>query len=485
MRALTNHPNLAVLAQDASRSLGKTVAVQKRSREMSVMTREGLYQQVWARPMFKVAADLGVTGTGLKKICDRHVIPTPARGYWAKLAHGKRVNQSPLPTLANTGLGQIRIAGPGEVARPESVRLAKAEALEALKRAAPAPAAPETPSIRGAELAEHKILVATRKAMIKARTDAAGFILGQGRGVVGFKLGPGSIERAMAALNRMLGLAEAAGYSAQATDGGLALSVDGESVGFTLEEQPARTPHEPTAAELRQKAENQKHGYGSLTPWPIYDHHPSGRLALIIQANSYSRLRRTYGDRQGRRLEDLLTDAVAGFAEHAAFTKEQERIAHERARDYRRAEARRRREHAFEKREARREAFVEAVAEQLALRARLARVLAHLDADPDDTARYAPNLSAWVRERIGQIEALISPEFLAYSASSAMVDFNERRAGATSGGGYSYHDETPPLRFWSIDRTTGLARAQSPLELAIAAGHAPGIEDDADDPMAS
>jgi hypothetical protein len=446
------------------------------------MTREDLYTEVWARPMIKVAAELGLTGTGLKKICDRHIIPTPERGYWAKLAHGKRVKQSPLPALAGAGLGQIRIAAPGEAVRRESVRRAKAAALAALVRATPTPSESETPpSIGGAKIAEHKILAATRKAMIKARTDAAGFILGQGRGVVGFKIGPGSIDRVMAGLNRMLGLAEAAGYTAQATDAGLALSVDGESVGFTLEEQPARTPHEPTAAELRQKAENQKHGYGSLTPWPKYDHRPSGRLALIIQANSYSGLRRTYGDRQGRRLEDLLADAVAGFAEHAAFAKERKRIADERARDYRRAEARRRREQAFEKRQARREAFVNAVAEQLALRARLASVLAHLQADPDDAARYAPNLTAWIRERIGQIEALISPEFLAYSGSSAKVDFNERRAAAASDGGYSYYDETPRLLFWSIDRTTELARAQSPLEWAIAAGYAPGIEDDPDE----
>ena len=124
------------------------------------------------------------------------------------------------------------------------------------------------------------------------------------------------------------------------------------------------------------------------------------------------------------------------------------------------------------------------MAEQLALRV-LASVLAHLDADPDDTARYAPNLSAWVRERIGQIEALISPEFLAYSASSAMVDFNERRAGATSGGGYSYHDEAPRCGSGRSTAPRGWPVRRARSELAIAAGHAPGIEDDADDPMAS
>ncbi len=66
---------------------------------MSEISREDLYAQVWSRPMIKVAADHGVTGTGLKKICDRHVSPRLIAGYWAKLEHGKRVLQEPLPTL--------------------------------------------------------------------------------------------------------------------------------------------------------------------------------------------------------------------------------------------------------------------------------------------------------------------------------------------------------------------------------------------------
>jgi hypothetical protein len=45
--------------------------------------------------MMHVAAEFGVTGTGLAKICERYAIPTPPRGYWAKLQHGKMVKQEP------------------------------------------------------------------------------------------------------------------------------------------------------------------------------------------------------------------------------------------------------------------------------------------------------------------------------------------------------------------------------------------------------
>lgn len=44
---------------------------------MQTVSSEELYKQVWQRPLMKVAADYSITGTALKKICDRHEIPTP------------------------------------------------------------------------------------------------------------------------------------------------------------------------------------------------------------------------------------------------------------------------------------------------------------------------------------------------------------------------------------------------------------------------
>ena len=39
-----------------------------------IVSREELYEQVWAKPMTKVTAEYGVTGTALKKTCDRHTV---------------------------------------------------------------------------------------------------------------------------------------------------------------------------------------------------------------------------------------------------------------------------------------------------------------------------------------------------------------------------------------------------------------------------
>jgi hypothetical protein len=66
---------------------------QNPTREIS---RRDLYDLVWQRPMCKVAPEFGLSGNGLAKLCRREGIPVPERGYWAKLAHGKRVKRPPL-----------------------------------------------------------------------------------------------------------------------------------------------------------------------------------------------------------------------------------------------------------------------------------------------------------------------------------------------------------------------------------------------------
>src|SRR5436309_1420967 len=61
------------------------------------LSRDDLYQQVWATPMRRLANQFGVTATGLAKICARLNVPCPPRDYWAKKAAGRKVVQYRLP----------------------------------------------------------------------------------------------------------------------------------------------------------------------------------------------------------------------------------------------------------------------------------------------------------------------------------------------------------------------------------------------------
>ena len=63
-------------------------------RNEQTFTRRELYDLVWSKPILKLAEEFGLSDRGLAKICERHRIPVPPRGYWAKLAAGKPIKQA-------------------------------------------------------------------------------------------------------------------------------------------------------------------------------------------------------------------------------------------------------------------------------------------------------------------------------------------------------------------------------------------------------
>lgn len=67
------------------------------TRDRFPVSRETLYTQVWAKPMTTLGIEYGVSSSYLARICTRLNVPRPERGYWAKLAVGKAVDQPGLP----------------------------------------------------------------------------------------------------------------------------------------------------------------------------------------------------------------------------------------------------------------------------------------------------------------------------------------------------------------------------------------------------
>ena len=68
--------------------------------EHITLTRDELYDQVWTTPVRQLAARFAISDVGLAKICKKHRIPKPPRGYWVRLQHGATVRRAPLPSLA-------------------------------------------------------------------------------------------------------------------------------------------------------------------------------------------------------------------------------------------------------------------------------------------------------------------------------------------------------------------------------------------------
>lgn len=432
---------------------------------MKTVSREELYEQVWARPMTKVAADYGVTGTALKKTCDRHHIPTPDRGYWAKLEYGKPVKKESLPPLAESNLAVVRIAGSSEQHLSPIVREAKEKARQRLDKHAAANPMPVAASNLMPSVVEPPFLAATRRAISKARPDDQGFATVRSKGIVPLRIAPASIERGIRILSQLFALAETQGHLPKATEDGLVLVVENEAIAFGLEEQPEKTLHQPTPAELKWRDERLRWGY-TTEPWPKYDQPPSGRLAIVINANSYSGLRRTYADGKTQALEHMFPDILAGLVAHATYISERKREAEERERRHRAAEAQRRCEEAFNSREKRRMEFVDAVHEQLTQRAKLTDVLHHLEHAKPDDALGVNAMLIWIRQRLKQIDARISPHFLDISARSSKIDFAEPDPDKEAESGSLYYSPPINLQLWSIDNEKEVATSCSPLEWA-------------------
>jgi hypothetical protein len=131
------------------------------------------------------------------------------------------------------------------------------------------------------------------------------------------KVSKDALERALQIASRLIAVAEACNKPVASTDNGFALDFDGTLVAFRIEEESRQHPHVPTETELKRRKEHARWGMSS-TLWPKYDHSPSGRLAIIIEANYYSGLRRTYADGKKQMLEDMVAKVLQGFADHAA-----------------------------------------------------------------------------------------------------------------------------------------------------------------------
>ncbi|MFD3264013.1 hypothetical protein [Phenylobacterium ferrooxidans] len=444
---------------------------------MTRISRQELFEKVWAAPVSKVAAEFGLSDNGLRKICGRHDIPLPSRGYWAQVHAGRVFPRPTLRQVKHSSLEEVAFEG---APLPPLVVAALTEAKERL--AAVVPKSPEqkavevppsaiaddAPQFAECELsdssAEHPKLLPTRKALVRAKPDGRGFVHAEGRGVLPVVVGPQSIERMLDWLGQFLRFAETQGARLDRKEERAIFIVDEEEIAFRIEEKPERTPHTPTSAQLAEKAKWGHIYSASWTPWPKYDHSPSGKLSLVIEVHGASGLRSTFSETATRSLADMSGDFLAACIARAALIKDNRRKAEIARMEAEAAQRRQERVKAFEQREERRERFVELIADKLQERARLCAVLEHAEQPSAEESERLDTMVAWVRRRLAELDALLSPTFLDISARYAKVDFDEARAAARPTEPSWYYPRAIELQLWRIDEEAGNAHSQSPYE---------------------
>jgi hypothetical protein len=406
------------------------------------LTRRELYDLVWARPMMHVAAQFGVTGTGLAKICERYAIPTPPRGYWAKLQHGKKVKQEPFVEVEDPRL-QTLVIHAGAWRLPDEVRevIQHAKARQA-ERQRPPPSPPEkspepdvatVPPWPVADV--HPLLRRTAQALRKGKPNADGAIQATGEGMAGVVVGGDAAERAIYILDALVRSLIERGLPPTMAGDGMRAERGKDSATIAMSERVRREKHVPTpeelAAEERRKKRLERY-FATRRTWdspapsdlyaqayPAIDTIRTGELVVQIQGWGDG-VRRTWADGRTQRLDRMVEDVATGLEAILAARRLQREEREERERRYQE----RARRHALARQRAEREKKREAFLDQLmelrrevdALEAWLART----GPAGEPVGSYA-KLIAWAAARLENLRQRLEPDEIAAALDAAKL----------------------------------------------------------------
>ena len=291
--------------------------------DVTTVTREILYDQVWSMPMTKLATEYGVSDVALRKTCRKENIPLPVQGYWNRPPARRTERRPPLPP--STGKQDIRIT------RSPPVRPAE-DFHPAVETCAQALASGETRITVLDSLRDLHPAVwpkAARKAAVKDGNPP-----GETR-TLPVNVGKDHVGRALRILDALAKALEARGYALTAEGA----HVEGHLVPIAMVEQQDKVLHVPTARELAAKAARS----WDMRKIPTWDYVPSGRLSIHSDVYVWWRrdLRKRWSDGRRTRLEDTLDDVFLGIVALGAAKKQ--KADEERAEAERKAEQERQR----------------------------------------------------------------------------------------------------------------------------------------------
>jgi hypothetical protein len=257
------------------------------------LTREELYDLVWSTPATKLGERFSLSGRGLAKLCERHEIPVPERGWWAKKAAGHNVEKPPLLPAKTPGIETIDVYVRDDFRQWLTTEERDFFEKRLLEESSAPPVIPEVDDSR------HPLIVQSRR---KRRN---------GDGPVPLHMHIAVSEplrnRALRLATGLVNACEARGYTFErqpdATDGVAFVQVFGHPIGIWIVEPPQRVPHMLSPSEAREKA------VGRGWQIPEYDSVPSGELSILLDHPADGE-RRSFSGGKEREIEAVLPDVL-------------------------------------------------------------------------------------------------------------------------------------------------------------------------------
>lgn len=380
-----------------------------------IFTRSELYDLVWSKPMRTLAAELGISDVGLTKVCKRHQIPTPRRGYWNKKEAGYKVRQTPLPSVATVHQDRIEFRGATSTLPPAARDIIAASKVQ-MKAQRTAPPM----IVLGKDLRElHAGVRATARTLRKAKSDADGGLRAQSDGECGIFVSKNTAERVIGILDAFFRALDGERLDPQPIGKQMRAAQGPDQVTFGITERSKRVPHVPTPAEAaaeerRLKQREQYWRSGSRgepafdlfsKAYPDFDTVWTGEL--VLQVEGWDRgIRRSWADGKTQTLEALLPDIVAGLQVLLATRAvERERRAED---EKRRAELARRRDLA-QKRQERSKKRLDYLQIVMSRQDEVIKIRKLLDRLPSTEASGdVDRFKRWVQEHLAEIETKLT-----------------------------------------------------------------------------
>lgn len=369
-----------------------------------LLTRLELYELVWAEPIARIAERYHLSGAGFRKLCLRHDVPVPPRGYWARIKAGQKVRQPRLPK-------------PGEAAATVRIRPGTPKATEE-GEGRPEPELLVACRVREAR-AENRIIVDPEVAPSGEWVREAKRILKRGfrnpQGLLEGRIAGGAITLVCseAAMARVLLIVSALDRAATRRKFRLEAQQDRPDYGWQVSRQRLGVEGVQVRLRLSEKTNlvvNKRSGKGE----PAREYHPTGQLSLKITAEEqrYRGAERTVRDRPGVPLEEQLNRVMVVLVEVATDSIQRRADREEQQRKWQAerflaAEAARKREQEAERLQA-----LEGLAERWARAEQLRQFIAAVEAagftpGPLGTPEELGEWLDWARSQVALLDPLV------------------------------------------------------------------------------
>lgn len=273
----------------------------------TTLTREELYERVWTTPMSRLAAEFAISDVGLKKICARHDIPTPPRGYWAQMDAGRAPARPKLPVSKDRAPIELRVATTDE--HDAGVQDVLALAIVEAKR-------PENRVSVSDRLRSPSEPVREAKDLLKdASPDDLG-ILECPSGCLDIRVSRAQLPRALRIADALVKAFERRGWEVAVQSDGTFVHVDDLPVALTIEEslETFELPPKPEITSSYSFHYNRRET----------GRRPSGHLTVAIRETHHlwhHNQQRNWRGSEKRVLEERLTDVIVGMLKFSSAVK--------------------------------------------------------------------------------------------------------------------------------------------------------------------